>query len=310
MLGDAGAERFRTYFRFLKYKEDKPCTLLVLYGGRGLGKGWATKIADRLIGAENSTPARGKDLSSNFNAILQAKRLIILNEYTPDGSRQLALNAIKGLAGDEYITIEPKGMDPYKVENNAGAIFTTNFLDDVPTDGLEDRRLVYLEAGAQVHVSEAEWGPLHKMLDDPEVMADLAQWFWEGEDINYSTWKPDPLDHDRQEAILDSSRGAEGTARVLLNRLRNDGYVCAWLDTLYELFAEEGYEKDKIPHLAMASILKKGDWKVSRDRYGSPKQRKVYVVNPDKFTDMAANKPAVTAEADRLAKELIIPPKF
>ena len=312
MLGDSGAERFRTYFRFLKFTPNKPSTLLVMYGGRGQGKGWATKLADRLIGAANSTPARGKDLSSNFNAILQAKRLIIFNEYTPEGSRQTALNAIKGLAGDEFITIEPKGMDPYKVENNAGAMFTTNFLDEVPTDGLEDRRLIYMEANNRVEVPQEHWRPLHDALDDPEVMADFAQWVFEGAEIDYSTWKPDPLDHARQEAILGSSRGPEGTARVILNRLREDpaGYVCAWASTLVNLFEEEGYT-EKFTNTRFASILKHGDWtNTGSERFGSPVQRAVYIVDPKRFADIRSDKMKVAAEADRLAKDVVIPPKF
>lgn len=313
MLGDEGAERFRTYFRFLKFTAYKPCTLLVMYGGRGVGKGWATKMVDRLIGRENCAHARGKDLSSNFNAILQAKRLIILNEYTPEGNRQTALNAIKGLAGDEYIVIEPKGMDPYRLENNAGAIFTTNFLSDVPTDGLEDRRLVYLEANNRVEVPQEQWRSLHDMLDgenSEEVMADLAQWLWEGEEIDYGTWKPDPLDSTRQEAILDSSQGPVGTARVLLHRMRQAGYTCLWMDTIQELFEEEGHPKGSFSAIRLSSILKHGDWTSSKERYGSPKQRLVYIVDMDKFKKIESDKTAVRDEADRTARELILPPKF
>ena len=317
MLGDDGAYRFRTYFRFLKFNPNKPCTFLVLYGKRGHGKGWSTKIADRLIGAANTSVSRDKELSSNFNSLLGAKRLLIFNELNVVGSlqRQAALNAIKGLAGDEYVVIEKKGQDAYRIENNAGAIFTTNFLDTIPTDGLEDRRLIYVELNNRVEVTPEQWEKLHPMVDDPEIMADFAQWLWEGDEVNYSTWKPDPLDRARQEAILASSSGTiEGTARMLKQRLSDDpaGYVCAWARTLKTLFEEEGHDMSNFSNTRFARMLEHGDWHgTGSERFGRNKeQASVYIIDPVKFEAIRSDKIAVRDEADRLATDLIIPPKF
>lgn len=314
MLDDEGAYRFRTYFRFLKFKPGKPCTFIVMYGKRGHGKGWSTKIAERLIGKANTSITRGKELSSNFNSLLGAKRLLVFNEYSVDGPPKAALNAIKGLAGDEYIVIEKKGIDAFYMENVAGAMFTTNQLSDVPTDGLEDRRLIYMGINNKVEVTPEQWGVLHPMLDDPEVMADFAQWLWEGDDINYSTWKPNPLDHDRQEAILASSKGAEGMARILLHRLREEGYKCVWGDTLLHLFEEEGYENPRAMFKGprLANMLKEGDWSNSgKEVYGrNGKQRVVYIVDEAWFKEKRLDKTAVRDEADRANTDKVIPAKF
>jgi hypothetical protein len=314
MLGDEGAYRFRTYFRFLKFNPNKPCTFLVLYGKRGHGKGWSTKIAHRLIGNANTSVTRGKELDNNFNALLGAKRLLIFNEYSVSGSYQASLNAIKGLAGDEYIVIEKKGQDAYHIENNVGAMFTTNFLNEVPTDGLEDRRLIYMELNNRVDVTPDQWEKLHSMVDDEEIMTDFAQWLWEGDDINYSTWKPDPLDHARQEAILASSGGPMGMARIILLRLRSEGYVCAWGDTILHLFEEEGYDNPRKQFAGprLANMLAKGDWhSTGTERYGrANQQRAVFIIDQAKFDDIRGDKIAVRDEADRLHKDKVIPAKF
>jgi hypothetical protein len=315
MFGEAGVERFRSYFRFLKFTSGKPSTLLVVYGSRGHGKGWITRLMDRVMGNANPATARGRELSSNFNALLGCKRLLIFNDYNPEGSEQTALNAIKTLSGDEFIVIEQKGMDAYRIESNAGAIFTTNFLDQVPTDGLEDRRLIYLDATNRTLLTPSQWELLHEMYEDPEVLEDFTQWLKEGEEVNYCTWKPDPLDHDRQAAILASSSGTlKGTARMLLQRLRDDpaGYVCAWAVTLRTMFEEEGHDLSKYSNTRFANVLVHGDWVgTGSERFGRNKQQAaVYIIDPVKFEAMRSDKIAVRDEADRLASDLVIPPKF
>ena len=312
MLGEENTELFRSYMRYLRFNPGKPCTLLVLHGTqRGQGKGWAAKLAGRLIGMRNVAHARGKDMSSNFNAILQAKRLIVFNEYTPDGSRMTALNSIKGLAGDEFITIEPKGVDPYSIENGAGAIFTTNFLDDVPTDGLEDRRLIYMEAENRAVVSDAEWVQLHAMVDDMEAMADFATWVLEGNAIDMAVWRPDPRDPVRQEAIMESgARGVNGMLRWMLHDLQESEsqLVCVRADAI---MVKLGDTAKDFTVRSLAAQLPHADWRSSKKKYGARGElAKVWILDAKKFALIEEDSAAVLAECKRSAAEMASAAKF
>lgn len=304
MFTPAHVEHYRSYLKFLKYETGKPCSFMVIYGAKkGIGKGWSTVVADRLIGFPNSISARGRDLGGTFNAILQARRLILFNEYTPDGNRATALNHLKGLAGDEYMTIEPKGIDPYQVENRAGAIFTTNYLEDIPNDGMDDRRMEYMHADPKVEVTPEGWDVLFALPKDEEVMRDFAAWVREGVSINFSTWRPNPLDRDRRGAILDSARGIPGDAMQLMAELKDEGYVCLRTETVYEIFRKHYGYTDLPEPRSLTSQLKRGQWvRSKKDTYGlHGNQRCVWIVDEEKFALIEHDNKAVMAEYARVA---------
>jgi hypothetical protein len=311
LLGPQNLERFRSYMRYVKFDPGKPSTCLVLHGvRRGQGKNWTGDLTQALMGRESTAYCNARVLSSNFNAQLQAKRWVIFNEYHHDPRfKQSALMGIKSLTGDAYLTVEPKGMDSYDVENCSGSMFTTNFIEDVPTDGLEDRRMIYMEAENRVEVTPAQWKELHDMIESPEVLEDFAHWLWDGEVVDYASWKP-PMDAERQETILSSSSGSiEGAAREVVTQLREEpeGWVCAWYDTVKDLLIAEGCE-DLPPPKVMGLKLKRGDFPASTQRYGMP-QRRVYIIDQAKFKAIEGKGLVVRDEADRLAKAKAVAPK-
>jgi len=311
LLGAGSLARFRSYVRYVKFDPGKPSTCLVLHGiKRGQGKNWTAELTRNLIGHEATTFCNARVLSSNFNAQLQAKRWVVFNEYHHDPRmKQAALMGIKSLTGDNFLTIEPKGMDSYSVENCSGSMFTTNMIEDIPTDGLEDRRMIYMEAENRVEPGDEGWAELWPMIHRPEVMEDFAQWLWEGEVVDYASWRP-PMDAERQRTIVNSSGGLEGVIRMVVTQLREEpeGWVCAWYATVEQLLGNEGCKDLPPPHI-MGLKLKRGDFPSSAEKYGpNGAQNKVYIVDPVKFKAIEGDKMAVRAEADRLGVAKVLPP--
>lgn len=307
MLGPK-AELARSYLRFLRFEAGKPITMLVLHGTRrGVGKGWFTRMAMRLIGEANAAAPIGRDITGNFNALLQAKRLLVFNEFTTQGVPEaVALRNIKALA-DPLIRIEPKGKDPYNLENMAGAVFTTNYISDVPVDGEGDRRMEFMEARNAHEPSEAEWSWLQNdALDSEDVMADFARWIEDGERIDFATWKPDANDEERQRVIRDSgSGGLTGELRQARRDLAEHpaGLVCIRAATVRK-WLQEGLDetsKLRVPSVQLLSKrMPRADWVSSRKEYGRAADRRyVWVLNPIRFAAIEDNDELVAAEWKR-----------
>lgn len=312
MMSEGDLELFRAYLKYLKYSRAKPTSFPVLFSDkRGVGKGWAGKLAYRLIGAANSTNATAKQFVSNFNKQLEAKRLVVANEFKlgSHSEKEAAMNSLKTFFGDEFFTIEPKGVDSYQVENRAGMIITCNKLEDVPTDGLDDRRMFYIECSNKRQVGEEEWPDLHAALDNPNAMNDFASWVAGGKDINFATWKP-PMDAARERAILASSSSVEAACRTVLHDLQDDEenkWICVSYELVVDLLKREGVPAlDSIAAKTLSTIMKQMGWRVSDKRYGKAgKQNKVWIVNEGAFAEIEHMGTKVNAEVNRAAQFFI-----
>jgi len=311
-------ELLRSYIRYLKYSNGKPTSFPVLFSSkRGVGKGWFSKIAYRLLGATNTSSIDANVFVSSFNKQLENKRLVILNEFmissSHSSSKVAAMNAIKRFLGDEFIIIEPKGMDSYPVENRAGMIITCNALEDVPTDGFEDRRMWYIECSNELTVTEEDWSELHRIIDIDEVMEDFSIWVREGEHIDFATWRP-PMNERRQRAIMASSNSMEAAAFIVLKDLQEseEKFICVDYQTIVLLMSKEGIpDMDKKAAKTVTTVMKKAGWiKDERRKYGANPntQRWAWIIDGDKMRRLSG--PEVTKEMERAAKWAISVSKF
>lgn len=295
-------ELLRSYLKYLKYTGAKPTSFPVIYSDkRGVGKGWFSKLAYRFVGAANSTNADAKAFVSNFNAQLANKRLVVINEFkvTSAQAKDAAMNSLKRFFGDEFIVVEPKGVDSYQVDNRAGMIITANQLEDVPTDGMEDRRMWYVECHESTN-GEVDWNYLHPLLDDPAVMNDFAFWVMDGEDVNFASWRP-PMDEGRRKAIQRSSNSLEDSAITVLEDLKTEGVICVRWEVLSEMLK---FHVPKIEDYTLKNIqntLKRAGFSISEKKYGNTPatRRNVWLVEPDAF--VADDTTWVKKELDRAA---------
>lgn len=277
-------ELLRSYLKYLKYTGAKPTSFPVIYSDkRGVGKGWFSKLAYRFVGAANSTNADAKAFVSNFNAQLANKRLVVINEFkvTTAQAKDAAMNSLKRFFGDEFIVVEPKGVDSYQVDNRAGMIITANQLEDVPTDGMEDRRMWYVECHESTN-GKVNWDYLHPLLDDSAVMNDFAHWVMDGEDINFASWRP-PLDEARIRAIRRSSSGIEEACIEARSEVKEHGLCVVGYDSIKELLRESVPKVDDYTPRQVGLALVRAGWVKSERRYGSPVQRFVWIADAVEF---------------------------
>jgi hypothetical protein len=292
-------ERLRSYAKFLKMSGKKPTSFPVIYSDkRGVGKGWFSKMMYRLVGASNSTNADAKAFVSNFNAQLANKRLVVINEFkvTGQAAKDAAMNSLKRFFGDEFISVEPKGVDSYDVENRAGMIITSNALEDVPTDGMEDRRMWYVECHAPDY--EPDWNMLHSALDSDDVMNAIYDWVDGAVDIDFATWRP-PLDEDRIKAIRRSSSGIDDACSVALQDARDMGIIVVSYDTLKAVLLESVPKLDDMPPRNVSAALLRSGWLKTPKRYGRTpaEQRHYYVSDVLKFEPLQESGKSVMTAA-------------
>lgn len=312
MFSPEDLTRVRSYLKFLKFSGKKPTSFPVLYSDkRGVGKGWLSKLAYRFIGPENCTSADARAFVSNFNAQLAHKRLVVVNEFkVKPNEKDAAMNSMKRFFGDEHIVIEPKGQDSYQLENRAGMIITANALEDVPTDGIEDRRMWYAEAHLVDGADDAYWNKLHSVIDQDGPMAAFASWVEQGEDTDFATWRP-PLDEARLEAILASSQSIDSALIVLLRELKREdqNWVCVSYPLVLELLKREGIDTEK-PVKTITAAMKRNGWVASEKKYGKTgSMAKVWIIDADKFSAMIDRGTEVNAEVKR-ATEYYVSSKY
>jgi hypothetical protein len=300
-------ERLRSYLKYLKYTGDKPTSFPVIYSDkRGVGKGWFAKIAYRLIGSANATNVKARAFVSNFNKQIAEQRLVVANEFklTSASDKDSAMNSIKIFFGDEMLPVEPKGVDSYEVENGAGMIITANELADVPTDGMEDRRMWYVECHAPDY--EPDWRKLHSMIDEPEVMEAIASWVNRGELMDFATWRP-PLDEDRIRAIRRSSSGIDDSCSIALEDLRAAKLVVASYESIKEMLRDQLPKVDEYTPRQVGLSLVRAGWKKSERRYGRTPatQRFVWIIDDKAYDSIWESSKSVEAEIARTASYII-----
>jgi len=304
-------ERLRSYLKYLKFTKGKPTSFPVLYSDkRGVGKGFFNSLASKLIGTLNSHVGSSETFATKFNVELEGKRLIMINELkVKGGDKDKVMNNIKTFIADPTTRIERKGVDAYTIDTNSGLIVNANALEDVPNDGMEDRRIWYVN----VHFPEgghgdSYWSRLWALLEDKLVMRSFAKWVSEGQDINFAMWRP-PMDDNRKEAILASLGQNSVAAYNVLEKLRADPgeWVVVSLAIIRHLMTFENLpslENMGDPSLAM-SLKRDAIWKSSDKKYGrNGEQKRVWIVDEKKFQLIAGNGTAVNEEIDRATKEL------
>ena len=199
LLGDK-LEYVRSYLRFLKFTPHKPTSYPILWSSaRGVGKGWLTKMATRLLGEPNVGSTTADQLAGTSNAHVTGKRLVVLNEVSAKvENRKAIVGFLKSFIGDDVIARKQLYMDVVTVENHAGLLITANELGDMPSDGLSDRRSVYVACGGPAWPGEdPRWDQVWMALEGGEgggvgeVMAEVAEWVEGGREVDYRSWRPE-----------------------------------------------------------------------------------------------------------------------
>ena len=107
-------------------------------GGQGVGKSFFVERFGEFFGEHFVPVTDPKHVVGNFNVILQNALLVFSDEaFAADNNRTKGI--LKGLITQSHVTIEPKGVDPFKTQKYFRIIFASNHSWVVPAD-IDDRR--------------------------------------------------------------------------------------------------------------------------------------------------------------------------
>jgi phage/plasmid-associated DNA primase len=92
---------------------------LAMVSEQGTGKGTLIEFMELLLRSINVASVAGIErITGRFNTILQNKRLVNINEMSSTKEEfRSNFDKIKSYITDPTITIEPKGVNPYKITN-------------------------------------------------------------------------------------------------------------------------------------------------------------------------------------------------
>lgn len=205
----------RSYLKFGRYTPHKPTSYCSMYSNvRGVGKGWFTELVRALFGSHNVGVTTADMLAEKYNAHTIGIRVLLAHEFqaTDGAKKKAALNYLKSYIGDEYIPVRAMNTNVYNTRVKSLVFITSNDKGDIPSDGLGDRRLWYVEAGVGVGGDELVdmgadwWERAWKALHDRELMGRVAQWVYEADDVDFRSWRP-PASELREEDLMEGQTG-------------------------------------------------------------------------------------------------------
>jgi len=116
----------------------RPGTALVLRGDQGTGKGVFANVLGVVFGKHFLAVSNGGQLTGRFNSHLKDKVVVFVDEALWAGDKR-AEGVIKSIITEPYVTIEQKGIDIIRVDNNINLIIASNNHWVVPA-GMDERR--------------------------------------------------------------------------------------------------------------------------------------------------------------------------
>lgn len=131
--------------RICKTPWDKTETVLLFHSCQGTGKGsfvnWLIKY---LFGMANSAYSTIEKITQKHNSVLSNKIFIAADEL-PSVEKQFhkLFDDLKGIITEPFVSIEPKGLEPYSIDNLCNFIFMTNNKNSIKIEKSDRRYVVY-----------------------------------------------------------------------------------------------------------------------------------------------------------------------
>ncbi|MDP1817445.1 MAG: DUF5906 domain-containing protein [Leadbetterella sp.] len=139
----------------------RPGTSIVLRGKQGTGKGiWCSGLGSLFGPSHFIQVHHSRHLTGNFNSHLKGALLVFADESFWAGDKS-AEGVLKAMITEEYMNIEPKGKDAFKIKNHIRLMIASNNNWVVPA-GLEERRFFILDMGED-HIQDRKY--FGKILD-------------------------------------------------------------------------------------------------------------------------------------------------
>ena len=190
---DNDEESIEYFYNWAYYMlTDRNHVMLLLHGGRGIGKGSLLQILRELVGLENFSAIPSGFFDSRFNGELKFKRLVAFDEFPV---KREFINEWKALP-EPWLSIEEKGAEVVNYVNHASYIVTNNTEAEVSI--LCDERKFSVprcraEGELVDHVGLSVWEDFMQSIlsNDKDVLGNLGWWIIEnGKSKKYDNRRP------------------------------------------------------------------------------------------------------------------------
>ena len=121
-------------------------TALAMISPQGAGKGFFLEFMKLILRKNNVADVVGiQSITQKHNTAIQGKRLNVINEMSSSKDEfKSNFDKIKSYITDPTIQIEPKGVNPYSIDNIGNYLLFTNHRDAIIVEG-SDRRYAIFE---------------------------------------------------------------------------------------------------------------------------------------------------------------------
>ena len=176
-LFDTWASGNREYYNYIVSwlcgvvsTRDRNGVAMVLISEPGTGKGFFINFLRLILRQSNIAETVGiRSIAQKHNALIQNKRLVVINEMSSTKEEfRSNFETIKTYITDPVITIEPKGVNAYSVENIANYIMCSNHEDSIIVEE-KDRRYSIFEVSPKYRGNYDYFTMLHSCCFTQDV---------------------------------------------------------------------------------------------------------------------------------------------
>jgi hypothetical protein len=152
----SGNEEYYTYIiSWLKglLVNDMNRVALCMISKPGTGKGWFLNFMRLLLRPSNIAEVCGvQPVIQKHNTIIQNKRLVVINEMSSTREEFRAnFDKIKMNITDPKLTVEPKGVNPYEIDNIGNYILFSNHRDSIICEQCDRRYAIFEVADTYIN---------------------------------------------------------------------------------------------------------------------------------------------------------------
>ncbi len=248
--------------------EEKPGVAIVMRSGQGYGKGSLMKPFASIFGAHYMHSTNSKDISSNFNAVLENKLMVFFDEAFA-GTNQ-ATDILKGLITESKLRIERKGFDTYFIDNYIRIVMASN-RENIIRFEKDERRYLYIDVPEDNKLTLEKFDEYYSW----ERNGGAGNLFGYLNGLNIENFNPRvaPKTNELDTAKMYSFSGSEQIIFHILNDestfdevfIQNKNWSMIYKQSL-NLAQIYGVKKELINDIALGRLLKKIGFKKKRKR--------------------------------------------
>lgn len=152
LFNDAGAKFFLEFTGYMFKRQYSPFQHAVIVQGKaGTGKSVLFNLVTKMLGQQNVSSVSLHDLSNDrFAAVgVVDKYANIRSDISSDFIKDASI--IKNLVGDDSMTVQAKGQQPFAYSNYAKMLFSANEVPTISPDAGIQRRIIILPVIGKVH---------------------------------------------------------------------------------------------------------------------------------------------------------------